>query len=163
MSKLLSYKGYKGSVEYDLDEGFLYGKILFIRDLVNYEAEDIKGIKAAFEEAVDDYIEDCKALGFEPNVSLSGTFNVRIGPELHEYACIKAAEDKVSINEYIKRLVAADQSGKREIHTHTHNHVHAGHSFRVSLGLQQVNEDIWESRKSNFAQFFKSDFKLAHH
>lgn len=163
MSKLLSYKGYKGSVEYDLDEDFLYGKILFIRDLVNYEAEDVKGIKAAFEAAVDEYLEDCKALGFEPNVSLSGTFNVRIGPELHEYVCVKATENKISINEYMKRLVAADQTGKQEIHTHTHTHMHpASHGFRWSSGRQQVGEDIWESRQSTIVQLQRHE-KTAHH
>jgi predicted HicB family RNase H-like nuclease len=39
-----------------------YGKIAFIRDLVNYEAQDGQNLLTSFHEAVDDYLDDCKTL-----------------------------------------------------------------------------------------------------
>lgn len=83
-AKYLSYKGYQGSCEADLDEGFLYGKILFINDLVTYEAKDVPQLKAEFEAAVEDYLLTCEELGKEPNKAFTGSFNVRIPPEDHK-------------------------------------------------------------------------------
>ena len=51
----MQYKGYKGSI--NKSEGLYYGKLKEIKDLVTYEAENRNGLKKAFEEAVDDYIE----------------------------------------------------------------------------------------------------------
>ena len=66
MSTMLEYKGYLGSVEYSDEDEVLHGRLEFIRDLVTYEGEDAKGIKAAFQEAVDDYLELCEAEGRKP-------------------------------------------------------------------------------------------------
>ena len=54
MSTMLEYKGYLGSVEYSDEDEVLRGRLEFIRDLVTYEGQDAKGIKAAFQDAVDD-------------------------------------------------------------------------------------------------------------
>ena len=41
MSKLLEYKGYYGSTDVSVEDGALFGKILFINDLITYEANDV--------------------------------------------------------------------------------------------------------------------------
>ncbi|XTD39774.1 type II toxin-antitoxin system HicB family antitoxin [Citrobacter murliniae] len=81
MSNMLKYKGYFGSVEFSLEDRVLHGKIQCVNDLVTYEAENLDGLQLAFEEAVDDYLDTCKALNKEPEKPMSGTFNVRIGSE----------------------------------------------------------------------------------
>jgi predicted HicB family RNase H-like nuclease len=58
---MLEYRGYFGSVAYSDEDGVLHGRLEFIRDLVTYEGKDAKGITAAFQEAVDDYLELCEA------------------------------------------------------------------------------------------------------
>ena len=60
MSNLIAYKGFKGSVEYSAEDDCLYGKIVGVTDLISYEAQDLPGIKKAFEEAVDEYIDILK-------------------------------------------------------------------------------------------------------
>ena len=60
MSKMLEYKGYFGSLEYSDEDDVFHGRLEFIRDLVTYEGGDAKGLKAAFQEAVDDYLALCK-------------------------------------------------------------------------------------------------------
>ncbi len=55
----IRYRGYTTNVKYSKEDDLYYGKIEGIKDLVNYESEikdGMKGIKKAFEEAVDDYI-----------------------------------------------------------------------------------------------------------
>lgn len=53
----MQYKGYYGSIEIDHESLILYGKLKFIKALVSYEGESVRGIKEAFENAVDHYLE----------------------------------------------------------------------------------------------------------
>lgn len=75
--KSLKHKGYVGSSNISLEDNCLYGKIEFINDLVTYEGQTPEELKAAFIEAVDDYIETCKELEQAPEKPFKGSFNVR--------------------------------------------------------------------------------------
>lgn len=66
MNNILTYKGYSGSVEYSPEDNVLYGKILGIRSLVQYDAGNIDELTTCFREAVDDYLEVCTQEGIEP-------------------------------------------------------------------------------------------------
>lgn len=99
---LIFYKGYYGSVHFDAEQELFYGKLEFIRDLVNFEAEDAKLIIPAFHDAVDGYLEDCKELEKQPNIPFKGSFNVRVSPELHRQLGIYAVSHKDSINNVVK-------------------------------------------------------------
>ena len=103
MTKFLEYKGYLGSVEVEIDDGFVYGRLVFIRDVVSYKADAVLGLKAAFEAAVDDYLVMCAELGDEPDQPCKGTFNVRLGPTLHHKAAVAATKDSVSLNDWVKQ------------------------------------------------------------
>jgi len=98
MSTMLEYKGYLGSVEYSDEDEVLHGRLEFIRDLVTYEGADAKGIKAAFQEAVDDYLELCEAEGRKPDVPLKGSFNIRPGRDLHRRAMLYAKRRGINLN-----------------------------------------------------------------
>lgn len=82
----LHYKGYLVTIEPQLEDNRLYGKLAFIRDLVTYEAENLADLKKEFEYSVDAYLKDCEELGREPNQPFKGSFNVRTTPELHRQA-----------------------------------------------------------------------------
>ncbi len=98
MSTMLEYKGYLGSVEYSDEDEVLHGRLKFIRDLVTYEGEDVKGIKAAFQEATDDYLELCEVEGRKPDAPLKGSFNVRPGRDLHRRTMLYAQRQGTSLN-----------------------------------------------------------------
>jgi predicted HicB family RNase H-like nuclease len=102
---LLTYKGYLGSVEFDQDERLFYGKLAYIRALVSYEATDAEGLVRAFREAVDDYLDQCRAQGVAPESPLKGSFNVRIGPDLHRRAVIAAKRAGLSLNAFVTRAL----------------------------------------------------------
>lgn len=95
---MLEYKGYQGSVEFNDEDECFFGKLEFIRDLVTYEAETAKQLKAAFRDAVDDYLELCAAEGRAPDVPFKGSFNVRPGRDLHRRAALYARAHGVSLN-----------------------------------------------------------------
>lgn len=103
--KLLQHKGYYGSVEASVDDECLYGKIEFINALVNYEGETMPELKKAFTESVDDYLVTCKEKGYEPEKSCKGSFNVRIGSDLHRDALICAKNHGLNLNEFVKQAI----------------------------------------------------------
>ncbi len=100
-NNLLKYKNYIGSVEYDLTDKCLFGKVLFIDDLVTYEGYTIEELENAFHEMVDDYLETCKAIGKEPQKAYSGNFNIRTSPEIHQALAEIAKMENVSLNKLI--------------------------------------------------------------
>ena len=102
---LLNYKGYYGSFDVSVEDSCLYGKLEFIDPLVNYEGETVQELDAAFHEAVDDYIETCEAQGVEPMKPFKGTFNVRVGQDLHREAAIAAKQRDINLNELVKRAL----------------------------------------------------------
>lgn len=101
MKDFMQYKDYYGSVHFDDEDLIFHGKIEFIRALVSYDATDAKGLKKAFEEAVDDYLVTCHSQKIEPEKPFKGSLNVRLGPELHRRIAIAAEQHHLSINKFI--------------------------------------------------------------
>ena len=107
----VKYKGYEGSIEIDLERNVCRGKILFINDLVTYEASSIKDIQKEFEAAVDDYLETCEQLGRNPNKSYKGSFNVRVSPDIHRQAAMTAYREGISLNDYVGKAIMNELQG----------------------------------------------------
>ena len=101
--KYLEYKGYLGTVEPQFDQGVLFGKLAFIRDLVTYEADTLPGLTEEFHTAVDLYLESCEELDRKPNKPFKGSFNVRVGPELHRAAALASGEH--SLNTFVSQAI----------------------------------------------------------
>lgn len=118
MSNMLKFNGYYGSVEFSLEDSILHGKIQCINDLVTYEADTLPALQAAFEEAVTDYLQTCEELGRDADKTMSGTFNVRIGQNLHKSAFLAACNAGQSLNDYVKAAVEEKLSNKKEFHFH---------------------------------------------
>nr|MDT0253976.1 type II toxin-antitoxin system HicB family antitoxin [Endozoicomonas sp.] len=83
MIKYLEYLGYHGTIEPQIDDGTLFGKVAFIRDLITYEASTLPKLINEFHQSVDDYLEDCRELDKEPDQPFKGSLNVRLGQGLH--------------------------------------------------------------------------------
>lgn len=107
-NELLQYKNYEGSINWDLKDGILYGKIEFIRALINYQAKDLRNLQIAFQEAVDDYLDFCKTKEIEPEKPFKGGFNVRVGEARHRKAWLIARELNTNLNEYICSILDRD-------------------------------------------------------
>ena len=53
---LMTYKDYSARIEYSDEDGCFIGHIAGIRDVVGFHGESVAELRAAFEEAVDDYL-----------------------------------------------------------------------------------------------------------
>ena len=105
MKNLLEYNGYYAKIEYSDEDNCFFGTIVDINDSISFEGQNIKELKAAFTEAVEDYLDMCKRIGKEPEKSYKGSFNVRIDPELHKKAVLLAASKGVSLNSIIETAI----------------------------------------------------------
>lgn len=103
---VMRYKNYFGSIEFDEEARLFYGKLLFLRALVSYEAKDADGLIAVFHDAVDDYLAHCAATDTVPEKPLKGSFNVRLGPELHRQVALAATATGQSLNAFVMQTLA---------------------------------------------------------
>lgn len=55
---VMKYRGYTGTIKTRPDDKILYGRVLYIDDLICYCAIDIDTLRAQFEASIDDYIYD---------------------------------------------------------------------------------------------------------
>ncbi|MDR2209494.1 MAG: type II toxin-antitoxin system HicB family antitoxin [Azoarcus sp.] len=58
----MMYNGYAARVKYSEEDQCFVGHITEIRDVIGFHGESVAELRAAFEEAVDDYLETCKKL-----------------------------------------------------------------------------------------------------
>ena len=59
----MTYKDYTARIEYSDEDGCFIGEIAGIRDIVGFHGDSVSELRAAFEEAVEDYLEMCEDLG----------------------------------------------------------------------------------------------------
>lgn len=105
MNEVLKYKGYHGSTEFSLEDDCLFGHLLGISDIISYEGNSVKEIKAAFKESVDDYVETCRKIGKAPQKPYSGKVMFRIDPQVHAKAALAAKLKGVSLNQWAEEVL----------------------------------------------------------
>ena len=105
MSTSMTYKGYQARIEYDDDDRLFWGRLAGINDIVSFHADTVDGLRAAFEEAVDDYLDICVARGKAPQKPYSGKVMFRVAPETHRRAAIAADLAGKSLNQWAEELI----------------------------------------------------------
>ena len=101
MKNTIEYKGYTGSVEYSDEDGIFFGKVQFIRTSISYEGADAVSLRQDFHDGIDDYLEMCKEKNLNPEQPFKGSFNVRVGRNLHRKLAIEAEQRGISLNSLV--------------------------------------------------------------
>jgi predicted HicB family RNase H-like nuclease len=96
----MTYKGYAARVEYSDEDQCFIGRIAGIRDVIGFHGDSVASLRAAFEEAVDDYLETCAKLDRDPQRPFSGNLMLRIPPEVHAAVATAAEVSGKSINQW---------------------------------------------------------------
>ena len=113
MTDVMTHKGYNARIQYDDEDEIFFGKLAGIRDGVSFHASNVKELKAAFHEAVDDYLETCAKVGKKRQKPYSGKVMFRISPEVHRRAAIAAELKGQSLNQWAESVLneaAAEQN-----------------------------------------------------
>ena len=98
---MMKYKGYMGHVEYDDEAKIFHGEVVGLNDMITFQGRSVDALEQAFKDSVDDYLNWCKERGEKPEKTFSGTFNLRIPPELHAKLAFQAKAMGVSLNAYV--------------------------------------------------------------
>ncbi|MEQ1156605.1 type II toxin-antitoxin system HicB family antitoxin [Acinetobacter sp. BMW17] len=101
----MKYKDFDGSIETSYEDRIMFGKILFINDLIMYEGNSIDELEQSFHEAVDSYLEFCEKNEKSPDKPMNGVFNVRTSPDLHKKLSLKALQMGCSLNACVNKAL----------------------------------------------------------
>ncbi|ANK83642.1 MAG: antitoxin HicB [Rhizobiales bacterium NRL2] len=101
----MSYKGYSARIEYDDQDEIFFGRLAGIRDSVSFHADTVGDLKAAFHDAVDDYLETCARIGKTPQKPYSGRMMFRVAPETHRRAALAAELAGKSLNQWAEDVL----------------------------------------------------------
>ena len=102
----MNYKGYAARIEYSDEDDCFIGHIAGIKDVIGFHAETVKDLRAAFEEAVDDYLATCEKVGRTPQKPYSGKLMLRVPPEVHARAAMMAEAHGMSLNQWAADILS---------------------------------------------------------
>ena len=109
---VMIYKDYIARIEYSTEDGCLIGEIAGIRDIVGFHGDSVAELQAAFEEAVEDYLEMCEESGRPPQKPYSGELTLHIPPEIHTSIAIAAEASGQNLNQWVTDTLAAALESK---------------------------------------------------
>lgn len=113
-SNHMKYGDYVGTVEFDIDNKRLFGRVVGISDKISYEGNTLGELENDFKESIDDYIEFCKEMGKTPEKSFSGKILFRTNPELHSRIALSAQKQGKSVNAWLNDLIIKEVSGSSQ-------------------------------------------------
>lgn len=103
----MEYRGYtSGPVTFDEEQKVFSGTVAGLRAVIHYEGSTADELAQAFRDSIDFYVDWCAERGKQPERPFKGQILVRTAPELHRKAALRAAEEGVSLSEWISRRIA---------------------------------------------------------
>lgn len=96
----MTYQGYTACIEFDDRDNIFWGKVLGINDSITFEGDTVAQLTQDFHNAIDFYVADCAALGKSPDKPASGKLLLRVPPEIHAAALVKAKAAGKSLNQW---------------------------------------------------------------
>ena len=101
----LEYRGYTGCVFFSEEDAVFHGKVMGIKSLITFEGESVLNLLDDFHTAIDEYLDHCQSVGRTPEKPYKGSFNVRVGVDLHRQAALLAADKGISLNTLIEEAL----------------------------------------------------------
>ena len=63
MGKMMEYKGYHATVEYDSDDNIFVGKVHGLSDLLSFHGVSVTELENMFHQSIDNYLDICAQIG----------------------------------------------------------------------------------------------------
>jgi len=97
---VMTRKGYSARIEYDERDDIFVGRILGIRTMISFHGETVAQLHREFKKAIDDYLDDCRERGVDPERPASGKILLRVPAEVHGAALLAAQVAGKSLNQW---------------------------------------------------------------
>ena len=98
---MLNYKGYIGHVAFDDENEIFSGEVINTKDVITFQSDTAHGLKQAFIDSIEDYVEFCHERNESPEKPFSGKFNLRVSPKLHREVYVAAKNSGMSLNSWV--------------------------------------------------------------
>lgn len=102
----MTHQGYAARIEYSEEDGCFVGRVTGIRDIIGFHGESVAEVRAAFQEAVDFYLDTCAERGETPQRPYSGEITLRIPPEIHARAALMAEAQGKTLDQWAAEVLA---------------------------------------------------------
>jgi len=96
----MEYKGYTARVEFDHEADLFHGRVLNLRDVINFQGASVAELRHEFAESIEGYLEWCAERGEAPEKPCSGKFVLRLEPALHREVISAAQVSGQSLNSW---------------------------------------------------------------
>lgn len=101
----MNHKGYTARVEFDERDSIFVGRVLGLHTIISFHGETVAELRSAFEMAVEQFLQDCKAQGIRPEKTASGKLMLRVPPEVHGAALVAAQAAGKSLNQWATEVL----------------------------------------------------------
>ena len=103
----MSYRGYTARMDFDAEDKIIVGRVIDIDDIITFHGASVAEFEAAFNTAVDGYIQACEQLGQAPDKPASGRMMLRVNPVVHAAAVKASARSGQSLNKWAEKVLNA--------------------------------------------------------
>jgi predicted HicB family RNase H-like nuclease len=79
--------------------------VIGIKPLISFEDDNVTAITKDFRDAIEEYLDFCANNNITPEKSFKGSFNVRIGSDLHRKAAIAASAKGMTLNAFVEDAI----------------------------------------------------------
>jgi predicted HicB family RNase H-like nuclease len=101
----MNHRGYTARIDFDERDQIFVGRVLGLRAIISFHGETVAELRAAFESAVDDFLQDCAEQGIKPEKPVSGKMLLRVSPEIHGAALVAAQAAGKSLNQWATKVL----------------------------------------------------------
>jgi len=112
MMNVMHYDKYAARIEYDEESDLFHGRVVGMKDVVEFYGKTTGELHREFKASVEDYKTMCVEDGVEPEKPFAGKFTLRINGEEHRQLVLAASLQNKSLNSWA-REVLTEAASKR--------------------------------------------------
>ena len=105
LTNLLVYKDYYARIAYDPSADAFHGRVIGMRDVIDFYGRTPQELRDALKESVEDYLAWCAEEGTTPQKTWQGKLTVRIDDDLRRRLAIVAEASGESVNAWITAVL----------------------------------------------------------
>lgn len=105
MLNVMHYGKYTARIEYDEADDLFHGRVLGIKDVVEFYGRTTEDLRREFEVSVEDYRAMCEEDGVAPEKPFTGKFTLRVNSEEHRQLAIAASIHNQSLNSWAREVL----------------------------------------------------------
>jgi predicted HicB family RNase H-like nuclease len=107
MINIMQIDGYKAVISFDPEINMFRGEFVELNGGADFYSDTVEGLLQEGKTSLRVFLDVCREKGIEPLAKKSGRFVLRLNPEVHQKAVIKAKAEGKSLNEWANGVLAS--------------------------------------------------------